>query len=114
LLFHVERGVVKQPAPAHRKRVEELSVDHKLNGLQTSQQYLGPDETALLEILKYRYARFCEHFGRDPELEDPLFFDTKIGAPVPPNAEEARLQVIAAAAAANVDYRPVLRLMGLN
>jgi hypothetical protein len=114
LLFHVEHGVAKQPAPTQQDRVEGVSVDHKFNGLQTSQQHLGPDETALLEILKYRYARFREHFGRDPELEDPLFFDTKIGAPVPPHPEEARLQVIAAAAAANVDYRPVLRLMGLN
>jgi len=79
-----------------------------------SDRNLGPDDEALIEILKIRYERFREHFGRDPELDDPLFFDSAIGAPVPPTAEDARMQVIAAAAVANVDYRPVLRLMGLN
>jgi len=89
-------------------------VDRKPSGRSFQERRLGPDQVALLEILKIRYERFIEHFGRDPELDDPLFFDSTIGAPVPPNAEEARMQVIAAATVANVDYRPVLRLMGLN
>lgn len=89
-------------------------MDRKPIVTHLTERRLDPEEIALLEILKIRYERFIEHFGRDPELDDPLFFDSTIGAPVPPNAEEARMQVIAAATVANVDYRPVLRMMGLN
>ncbi|HYB90829.1 MAG TPA: hypothetical protein VEC38_07275 [Candidatus Binataceae bacterium] len=75
---------------------------------------LNPDENALIEILKLQYERFTRHFGRDPEVDEPLFFDANVGAPVPLDPEGTRTLVIAVAMAANVDYRPVLRMMGLN
>jgi hypothetical protein len=93
---------------------EGTTVERKISSVNPISTELGPDEIALIEILKYRYEQFRDFFGRDPELDDPLFFDTNVGAPIPPDPDEARLQVIAAAVATQVDYRPVLRLMGLS
>jgi len=61
-----------------------------------------------------RYRAFCERFGRDPEPDEPLFFDPAQEQPVAPEPFVIRSQVMAAALAARVDARLVLDLMRLT
>jgi len=69
---------------------------------------------ATLEVFRRRYQAFCERFGRDPEPDEPLFFDPAQDKPVQPEPDVVRVQVMAAAAAARVDASIVLRLMQLD
>jgi hypothetical protein len=61
-----------------------------------------------------RYRAFLEQFGRDPEPDEPLFFDPALEEPMAPEPAVIRAQVLAAAAAAGVDGRVVLRFMRLD
>ena len=70
--------------------------------------------TALLGVASVRFGAFCERFGRDPLPEDPLLFDPICDEPTPANAADRLLQVLAAAAAANVDGALVLRYLGFR
>ncbi len=69
---------------------------------------------ATLEVFRMRYRAFCDRYGRDPEPDEPLFFDPGSDIPVPPDAAVIRAQVMSAACAAGVDGRVVLRFMRLD
>ncbi len=47
-----------------------------------------------------RYKAFYDRFGRDPEPDEPLFFDPEQEHPVAPESSVIRAQIIAAAAEA--------------
>ncbi len=69
---------------------------------------------ATLEVFRMRYRAFCERFGRDPEPDEPLFFDPAQDLPVAPEPAVIRAQVLSAASAAGVDGRIVLSFMRLD
>lgn len=69
---------------------------------------------ATLEVFRMRYRAFCERFGRDPEPDEPLFFDPAQDLPVAPEPAVIRAQVLAAASAAGVDGHIVLGFMRLD
>ena len=66
---------------------------------------------ATLEVFRMRYQAFCDQFGRDPEPDEPLFFDPAQQIPVPPEPSVIRSQVMEAAAATRVDAKLVLDFM---
>jgi hypothetical protein len=69
---------------------------------------------ALLEVLRLRFERFRQRFGRDPEADEPLLFDPDFDRPVVTTDEESRMQVTTAALAAQVDPTAVLRWLRLD
>ena len=69
---------------------------------------------ATLQLFRMRYRAFFERFGRDPEPDEPLFFDPAQDEPVAPEPAVIRAQVLAAASAAGVDGRMVLSFMRLD
>jgi hypothetical protein len=69
---------------------------------------------ATLEVFRMRYRAFCDRFGRDPEPDEPLFFDPAQELPVAPEPAVIRAQVLSAASAAGVDGRTVLSFMRLE
>lgn len=78
----------------------------------------GPIEermaVATLQVFRMRYRAFFERFGRDPEPDEPLFFDPAQDEPIPPEPAVIRAQVLAAASAAGVDGRMVLGFMRVD
>jgi hypothetical protein len=73
---------------------------------------LNPLMAALLEVAKVRFELFREHFGRDPEPDEPLLFDPDKGEPTAATQADGRLQVVSAALASEVDASGVLGLLG--
>ncbi len=69
---------------------------------------------ALFEVLRLRFERFRERFGRDPEADEPLLFDPDFDEPVVTSDEQSRMQVTTAALAAEVDPTAVLRWLRLD
>ena len=69
---------------------------------------------ALLRIASLRYQEFYERFGREPEPDEPLFFDPHHNEPKLADHRQTRIQVLTAASIANVDAKPVLKLLGLE
>jgi len=69
---------------------------------------------AMLKVFRMRYNAFRERFGRDPEPDEPLFFDPAQEQPVVAEPPVIRSQVMAAALAARVDPHPVLDLMCMS
>ena len=74
------------------------------------------DNTALamLEVFRFRYQAFRNKFGRDPEPDEPLFFDPNQQRPVAPEASVIRHQVMTAASAARVDGTMVLDVLRMS
>jgi len=66
---------------------------------------------ATLQVFRMRYKAFYARFGRDPEPDEPLFFDPEQELPVAPESSVIRSQIIAAAAEAGVDSGLVLDFM---
>jgi hypothetical protein len=85
-------------------------------GVRDCRRGLFEEQTAIatLEVFRMRYQAFCERFGRDPEPDEPLFFDPAQQQPVAPEPAVIRSQVMAAALAARVDARLVLAFMRLS
>ena len=59
------------------------------------------EETA--KALELQIEAFREKFGREPEPDDPLFFDPDADTPVPIDVEEVSAQIIKAMASAGLD-----------
>jgi hypothetical protein len=70
--------------------------------------------SALLEVLRLRFERFRQRFGRDPEADESLLFDPDFDRPVITSDEESRMQATTAALAAEVDPTAVLRWLRLD
>jgi len=71
-------------------------------------------QQVLLKVASLRYREFYERFGRDPEPDEPLFFDPEQSEPKLADHRQTRMQVLAAASIANVDAKPLLELLGLD
>ena len=69
---------------------------------------------ALIAIAQVRYEAFCEHFGREPEPDEPLLFDPAEDLPTAANAADRTRQVISAALISNVDPDLALNYLGLT
>jgi hypothetical protein len=69
---------------------------------------------ATLEVFRMRFQAFCDRFGRDPEPDEPLFFDPAQDQPVAPESSVIRAQIMAAATAAKVDARLVMDFMRIS
>jgi len=70
--------------------------------------------SALLEIARVRYEAFRDHFGRDPEPNEPLLFDPAEDEPIAASSADRTLQIMSAAMLCNVDAGDVLNYLGLN
>jgi hypothetical protein len=86
--------------------------DNSFRGRSFSRQ--AEVQEALLRIASLRYQEFFERFGREPEPDEPLFFDPKHNEPKLADHRQTRIQVLTAASIANVDAKPVLELLGLE
>jgi len=73
-----------------------------------------PVASALIAIAQVRYEAFCEHFGREPEPDEPLLFDPEEELPTAASAEDRMHQVISAATISNVDPDLVLNYLGFT
>lgn len=69
---------------------------------------------ATLEVFRLRFQAFCDRFGREPEPDEPLFFDPELDQPVAPESAVIRSQIVAAATAARVDARLVMEFMRVS
>ena len=69
---------------------------------------------AILKVFRVRFHAFRNHFGRDPQPDEPLFFDPDKRWPVAPQPSVIRHQVMAAASTARVDGRIVLDIMRMS
>ncbi len=70
--------------------------------------------SALIAIAQIRYEAFCEHFGREPEPDEPLLFDPAEDLPTAANLVDRTRQVINAAMLSNVDPDLVLNYLGFS
>lgn len=70
--------------------------------------------SALIAIAQIRYEAFCQHFGREPEPDEPLLFDPAEDLPTAANVADRTLQVINAAMLSNVDPDLVLNYLGFT
>jgi hypothetical protein len=69
---------------------------------------------ALLQVAQWRMDLFRRRFGRDPDPNEPLFFDPGNDNPMPVADAEMCRQVIAAARAAQVNVRLLLKHLGIT
>ena len=69
---------------------------------------------SLLMVIRNRFEAFQAQFGRQPDRNEPLFFESSTGRPVKASRHQAREQVQAAAHAMGVKAAPVLRLLKLD
>ncbi len=69
---------------------------------------------ALLEVIRYRFSAFEAKFGRKPDPDEPLFFDSSESHPVLASQREFREQVRTAASASGLDVGPIFRLLQAN
>jgi len=65
-------------------------------------------------VIRNRFQVFQAKFGRQPEANEPLFFEPSNSRPVKASRRQAREQVQAAAHAMGVKAAPVLRLLKLD
>jgi hypothetical protein len=71
-------------------------------------------EHALLKVAICRFGMFVKKFGRDPEPNEPLFFDPHSDQPVEADAVELRRQVMETARSAGVNADMVIRFLKLE
>jgi hypothetical protein len=65
-------------------------------------------------VIRFRFGAFRNKFGRDPQSDEPLFFDPALEWPEKAEVEMARTQIQTAAAAMGVAAKPILRLLNLE
>ena len=71
----------------------------------------GQAKIALLKIAHVRFRAFAAKFGRDPRIDEPLFFDESQDQPVEAQASEVQEQLARGAREAGVELEPVLNLL---
>lgn len=98
-----------------RARLEHRGPAHATGRLYRSSRRQTTDVgNAILRIARLRYEIFRERFGRDPEPDEPLFFDVSHGRPVIANETEMFRQVSDAASATRADFLSVAKFLGLG
>jgi hypothetical protein len=90
------------------------NVGYKDDTAPLDEEFDAETAAALLEVLRVRFARFQQRFGRDPEADEPLLFDPDFDLPVVTSDDECRIQATTAALAAQVDPAAVLRWLRLD
>ena len=68
-------------------------------------------KVALLKITHIRFRAFVARFGRDPLIDEPLFFDESQDQPVQAQGCEVQAQLARSAREAGVELEPVLNLL---
>ena len=71
-------------------------------------------EHALLKVAICRFGMFVKKFGRDPEPNEPLFFDPHSDQPVEADTVELRRQVMETARYAGINADVVIRFLQLE
>src|SRR5215469_1303280 len=66
---------------------------------------------ALLRIAHIRFQAFAAKFGRDPRIDEPLFFDESQDQPVEAQGRELQEQLARGAREAGVELEPLLRFL---
>jgi hypothetical protein len=89
----------------------DVALDDSLHHMLTP-SISDPLVAALLEVARVRFELFREHFGRDPEPDEPLLFDPDKGEPTAATQADCRVQLLSAALASEVDASAVLGLLG--
>ena len=74
----------------------------------------GQAEIALLKIAHLRFRAFHAKFGREPRIDEPLFFDESQDQPIKARSNEVQAQLARSAREAGVELEPVLSLLGLS
>jgi len=69
---------------------------------------------ALLKVAICRYGMFVEKFGREPEPNEPLFFDPHSDHPIEADSDELHRQVMETAGHARVNADAVLKFLSLK
>jgi len=72
------------------------------------------DRAALLKVAICRFGMFVKKFGRDPEPNEPLFFDPHSDQPVEADTVELRRQVMETARYAGINADVVIRFLQLE
>src|SRR5712672_3979594 len=68
----------------------------------------------LIVIVRHRFRLFEAKFQRQPEPNEPIFFDESSDSPVQASQDTARRQLAEAALATGVDLEPVLKFLGFS
>lgn len=71
----------------------------------------GHAKIALLKIVHVRFRAFQAKFGRDPRVDEPLFFDEALDQPVKAPTNQVQAQLARGAREAGVELAPVLTLL---
>ena len=75
--------------------VKEIWDSHRVYGIRGDTGTYVPtsSESALLRVASARFEAFRERFGREPLLDEPLFFDPEADSPVPASAVQMSAQL---------------------
>jgi hypothetical protein len=99
----------------HKKRFQTRRSTRSIeSGQRTAARYREEIEVAMLKIARMRSKIFRAKFGRDPGLDDPLFFDPKSDHPLIASITEMHVQLMDAALVTRSDYTGVMRYLGLG
>jgi hypothetical protein len=66
-----------------------------------------------MRVVQYRFNAFRRAFGRDPLVNESLFFAANASAPQPAEPAQVRAQLAEAAAATGVALPPLLKFLGM-
>ncbi len=69
---------------------------------------------SLISVISHRFDVFRAAFGREPGLDEELFFDETKPQPVRAHRTEIRRQIIAAARVRELNPLPLLNYLGLR
>jgi hypothetical protein len=99
----------------HKKRFQTRRSTRSMeSGQRTAARYRAEIDVAILKIARVRSKIFRAKFGRDPGLDDPLFFDPKSDHPIIASIPELHEQLMDAALVTRSDYTGVMRFLGMG
>jgi hypothetical protein len=106
-------GGRKSVMPTRRKR-RRTPASRTFEDESLNLDELDELQIALLKLLMVRVRDFVARFGREPNEEEPLFFDVSSDLPVRAAPAEIREQIIEAAQLTGADARLLLRVFGFE
>jgi hypothetical protein len=84
------------------------------NCLRACSRYRDDIGVAIIKILRLRSEIFRTRFGRDLDVDDPLFSSPRMTQPVIVGETEIKSQVMPAAEATRSDHVLIMRFLGLD